>query len=439
MKSKNLVCLALLSVGSVCHAQETKTGIVYEIPLEEMLVNSDPASWSTAPHYITYTDGQINLGTFDSTFAVGLGLWFGLHDEEGNMLATCIVGPQPTAEFSLVSKDIDSNDTTKFTEPMTRVDVPFSVSATISTVSDDAYLQTLAIAQVNNDYYSAGQVLQYPNASKCMMFTRHLSEEQDDGTDLETLIDRIYTYGDGEIVLKDIDNVNYDPNLDNSVIEVSSGFMPLNPSETVTTTAEEDSRVVPVTTTLTGKELFTPHVVTSLSWATDQNGVPLSKESINFNSTDFTEGDGVAMRILPTAWAMLPRDGSGRVIGGETYYTLPSIRWAAKNLYPRSQNQIAIFVGTNTSGTPLATSDPDGHTVSEELEVQDMDIFWDLTLDQTVVDQDNVTYTAALRTKTPIDFDGDGSLDDEGWEVIDTVSFFYNREVNVNGVIVTGE
>lgn len=435
MKKIRLAC-GVLCAGVPLACAQTKTGIIYEIPLEEMVANSDPGTWDAATHSITYTDGDISIGDIDSAYPVGIGLWFGLEDGDGNILATCIVGPQPTAEFTVVSKDLDSNNTSQFAEPMTRVDVPFSVSVTISTVSDDDYLQTLAIAQINNDFYSEEQLLQYPNASKCMMFTRTLSTDENTAVDDE-LIDRIYTYGDGDIQLKDIDNANYDPALDNSVLTVSSGFMPIDSQATVITSAETDARTVPETTTIEGREFFTPHVVTNLNWAVDNNGVPLAKEAINFSADDFTEGDGVAIRVLPTAWSMFPRDGGGNLIGGETYYTLPSIKWSAKDLYPRSNNQIALFVGTDISGTPFATSLD--HPVTAEEEVQDMDVFWDLALDPDVEANDGVTYTAVLRTKTPIDFDGDGSLADEGWEDVDSVSFFYNREINVNGVIVTGE
>lgn len=436
MKKELILCAAIISASCIGEAQDEKTGVIYEITLESMTSGSLPDTWDTSQHFITYTDGELNGDDFESTFPVGLGLWFGLHDEDNNLLSSCIVGPQPAAKFTLVSKDIDSNNSESFAVPMTRVDVPFSLSAEITTVSDDTYLQSLAISQVDSEYYSDGLVLQYPNASKCMMFTRELSVTVDD-VEQRTLIDRVFTHGDGEIVMQDVDYTGYDPDLDNSVVEVSSGFKPLDTSETVTTTAETDSRVVSVMTTIEGREVFTPHVVTNLNWATDGNGVPLAKDAINFDANDFTEGDGVEIIIHPTAWAMLPRDGGGRLIGGETYYTLPSIKWDAKNLYPRSSNQIALFIGDDVTGIPFATSDIRVNPSDDD--VQAMDIFWDLSLDPNVVDRDGVTYTAALRTKTPIDFDGDGSLDDEGWEIIDTVSFSYNREINVNGVVVTSE
>lgn len=413
----------LFSVGLIASvsltsavAQQTYSAFVREVTIESINAAPDNSSlWMETYHdriTIGTDDTDLVLGDLVSAFPIGKGLWFGLYSENASgdieLIASKIIGAQPTSVITVTSLDLDTNDDSTYTEPITRADVPFTVTIDVTNISDDGLLQQSSTGDdVVDDLVT---IAEYPPATKYMKLTRHTSEPDDNGVEVEALIDSAYTYGEGQVFLTREDDLS----------DVTSHTYAEDEVLSLLATGVTDF------TAVNGREIYKTHVVPDYSW----NGE-------DPDNTSFVETEEASIRVLPTAFADPPTDANDRPVEGELYYTLPNIEWNAKNLYPRSDARISLYQGSPDDAAAVAISDT--VTNISATNVQDDTVYMDLTVNSDLVDQEGVSYTAVLETKTPIDFDGDGSIEDEGWEEIDRVSFYYNGEINVNAVIVTGE
>ncbi|MGJ8672341.1 hypothetical protein [Rubritalea sp.] len=415
MKAAKISGLMLLSIVASASAERTYSAFVREITIES--INSapaDPSQWVQTQHdSITISDQDTEpvLGDLVSTYSIGKGLWFGLYAENSSgdieLVASRIIGAQPSAAITVTSLDTASNAGGVYTEPITRADIPFTVSIDVTNISDDSLLQ-----QTSNGVDVVEDLVtftEYPPATKYMKLTRHVEvpDESDSSVQIETLTDTAYTHGAGQVFLTRTDD-----------------------SADVTAQSYSDTQVlselsVGVTdyTSVSGREIYKAHVVPDYSW-----------DGSNIEGTTFIENEAVSIRVLPTAYADDPVDANDRPVQGELYFSLPNIEWAVKQLYPRSETRIALYTGS-VSGAAVAYSDTYLNPSNDN--IQDYPLVWDLQQEGSVVDQDGITYTAVIETKTPMDLDGNGSADD--WEELGRVSFSYNRVININAVIVSGE
>lgn len=411
-------CISTLALGALSAssiAQQNYSAFVREITIESINnAPNNPDQWIQKQHdpiIISEDDVEPALGELVSTYPIGKGLWFGLYAETAGgsfeLIASRIVGAQPTSTISVVSLDTDTNDDSVYIEPITRADVPFTVSINVDNISDDSLLQQSVNGQdVVDDLVTFNE---YPPATKYMKLTRHTSELDENGVEVETLVDSAYTHGAGQVFLTRIDDIS---DLTSQSYEANQ-VLSLLASDSTDLTA------------VNGREIYKTYVVPDYSW-----------DGSDPDNTIFIETEEAKIRVLPTAYADTPVDANDRPVQGELYYALPILEWPAKQLYPRSVTRIALYVGDPNTSSPVAMSDLFEN--DNDTDVKPLSILWNLADEGAVVNVDGVTYTAVLETKTPIDFNGDG-ISDELWEEIDRVSFSYNREINVNGVVVTSE
>lgn len=393
---------ALLIMSHMAFSQ----AFVREVKLNSMA--NDIAEWISSDHDIPdFSENSINvLGDFDSTFPVGSGLWFGLYAPNADtgdieLVATRVVGAQPEAEITIISLDTYSNDSDNdgITEPITRADMPFSASLLISNISDDSLL-SLGIVELEG-------FTTFVPAAKYMKVS--LFTEDSQGLNVDNGLDSVYTFGSGNLVLQPEDTGSAE-----SELYLADGVTTHLPN-------------VDGWTGTSGREVIQTYTLDDVNLTQDDidNG--------SISDFSFTESTSAGITVLPVAWAEKPVDATGALIDGKQYNTVPSILWNAKNLYPRSTTRIALFL----EGVEL--TDQSGAYANDKVsEVQDHNFIWGEESIEPFLIKENVKYTAKLLTKTIYtDTDGDGVGD--AWEEIDSVDFFFNRELNINSSINSGE
>lgn len=393
---------ALLLTSHVAFSQ----AFVREVKLASMA--SAKVDWVSSDHDVPEFDANsVNVfGDFDSAYEVGSGLWFGLYAPNGDtgeleLVATRVVGAQPEAEITIVSLDTYSNDSSHegISEPITRADMPFSASLLISNISDDALLN-LGIEELDgfSTFVPAAKYM------KVKLFT-----EDSNGDNVVNGLEPVYTFGSGNLVLKPEDTGSAE-----SELYLADGVTTHLPN-------------VDGWSGTSGREVIQTYTLADTNLTQDEidNG--------SIADFTFTESTSAGITILPVAKADKPVDDTGALIDGKQYNTVPSIVWNAKNLYPRSITRIALFL----DGVEL-TDQSGAYSNDKVSEVQDHNFIWGKESIEPFLTRENVTYTAKLLTKTIYtDSNGDGVGD--AWELIDSVDFFYNRELNINSNVSSRE
>lgn len=400
-----LLPLCALSLCDSLYGQDGNVNdngdVILEVRLADMALNPNPteliSGWSAFVHPVAGVDpDELKVtGVGVSNYAVGTGLWFGLFaiNDDGTdheLIATTVVGAKPSAIISFTTKDTNSNPAS----PRTRVDVPFGVSVKVIDLSDDLLLGDLD----NGEYFAP--------STKVMNLT-------------------LVTTDDADIVI------------DNGVVDYLSDT---DEEFALTQTTVVDGSSV----TRTNSEIFT--YLTSDDGNKGIKGTETIEAYVMVNE-DTTDPDWVirnssTIRILPTAYASeFSYDGVDKVLqSGKVLNATPTqISVWGYQLYPGSKTRMTIFKVEGSSSTLVYNSAGEndvGAFVVTVDDVQDQRFIAGQDVYEFGLDDDDATYIVNLETTTVFDDEnGDGVSE---WVLLKSTSFTLDREVLVNGRMVSG-
>jgi len=400
-----LLPLCALSLCDSLYGQDGNVNdngdVILEVRLADMALNPNPteliSGWSAFVHPVAGIDpDELKVtGVGVSNYAVGTGLWFGLFaiNDDGTdheLIATTVVGAKPSAIISFTTKDTNSNPAS----PRTRVDVPFGVSVKVIDLSDDLLLGDLD----NGEYFAP--------STKVMNLT-------------------LVTTDDADIVI------------DNGVVDYLSDT---DEEFALTQTTVVDGSSV----TRTNSEIFT--YLTSDDGNKGIKGTETIEAYVMVNE-DTTDPDWVirnssTIRILPTAYASeFSYDGVDKVLqSGKVLNATPTqISVWGYQLYPGSKTRMTIFKVEGSSSTLVYNSAGEndvGAFVVTVDDVQNQRFIAGQDVYEFGLDDDDATYIVNLETTTVFDDEnGDGVSE---WVLLKSTSFTLDREVLVNGRMVSG-
>ncbi|MFC4991394.1 hypothetical protein [Rubritalea tangerina] len=392
-----LSTLCATSLLPTAEAQVNYNGdLILEVRLADMAANPNPTDliegWSAFIHEVASNDpNSLEIsGVGTSNYAVGSGLWFGLfamnNDGTGHdLVASTVVGAKPTAEITFTSKDTNSDPA----NPRTRADVPFGVSVKVVNLSDDALLSNLENGET------------FAPSTKVMKLS--LVTKDESGAAMDNGVADYLSTESAEFNLTQVVS-STDTSVTHSADEIFTHL-----------TSPEGTRGI------RGTETIDTYVM-------------VNEDEAN---PDWLIRNSASIRILPTAYASdFDYDGAEKVLkDGDVLDATPSqISVWGYQLYPGSKTKVTIY--RDAGGVAQLIYESDEHVVDVD-DVQNQRFVLGKELYESAMDQDGVNYTVILETTTVLDYDE--TLGASTWIELNRVSFSLDREVLVNGIMVTGE